>query len=152
MKSTSLTAKGKGLTGLVVAASAIAAVGGILFGFDTGVISGAILFIAKQWSPRLSSPSSVVDERKWVKWVTWVIHYVPRARARVVALRTADRERDREGGGREARRWQPHSCRGSAEWFSLICVRGKQHEISAGTPDHRTSRCICEGHETSAEH
>jgi hypothetical protein len=70
MKSTSLTAKGKGLTGLVVAASAIAAVGGILFGFDTGVISGAILFIAKQWSPRLSSPSSVVDERKWVKWVT----------------------------------------------------------------------------------
>jgi MFS transporter, SP family, galactose:H+ symporter len=50
MKSTSLTAKGKGLTGFVVAASAIAAVGGILFGFDTGVISGAILFIAKQWS------------------------------------------------------------------------------------------------------
>jgi MFS transporter, SP family, galactose:H+ symporter len=50
MKSTSLTAKGKGLTGFVVAASAIAAVGGILFRFDTGVISGAILLIAKQWS------------------------------------------------------------------------------------------------------
>ena len=37
------------LTGFVVVVSAIAAVGGILFGFDTGVISGAILFIAKQW-------------------------------------------------------------------------------------------------------
>ena len=38
------------LTTYVLVASAIAAVGGILFGFDTGVISGAILFIAKQWS------------------------------------------------------------------------------------------------------
>jgi sugar porter (SP) family MFS transporter len=37
------------LTVFVIVASAIAAVGGILFGFDTGVISGAILFITKQW-------------------------------------------------------------------------------------------------------
>lgn len=37
------------LTGWVIVAASIAAVGGILFGFDTGVISGAILFIAKQW-------------------------------------------------------------------------------------------------------
>jgi sugar porter (SP) family MFS transporter len=39
----------KGLTRFILVASIIAAVGGILFGFDTGVISGAILFIAKQW-------------------------------------------------------------------------------------------------------
>lgn len=38
------------LTGFVVLAASIAAVGGVLFGFDTGVISGAILFIVKQWS------------------------------------------------------------------------------------------------------
>ncbi|MFL6648882.1 MAG: sugar porter family MFS transporter [Sulfurifustaceae bacterium] len=37
------------LTGFVIVAASIAAVGGILFGFDTGVISGAILFIVKQW-------------------------------------------------------------------------------------------------------
>lgn len=37
------------LTGFVIVAASIAAVGGILFGFDTGVISGAILFITKQW-------------------------------------------------------------------------------------------------------
>lgn len=37
------------LTGFVIIAASIAAVGGILFGFDTGVISGAILFITKQW-------------------------------------------------------------------------------------------------------
>ncbi len=38
------------LTAYVLVAAAIAAIGGILFGFDTGVISGAILFIAKQWN------------------------------------------------------------------------------------------------------
>ncbi len=37
------------LTGFIIVASTVAAVGGILFGFDTGIISGAILFIAKQW-------------------------------------------------------------------------------------------------------
>src|SRR5581483_4462988 len=43
-------AKRSKLTTYVLVAAAIAAIGGILFGFDTGVISGAILFIAKQWS------------------------------------------------------------------------------------------------------
>ncbi|MBI3804221.1 MAG: sugar porter family MFS transporter [Nitrospirae bacterium] len=38
------------LTTYVLVAAAIAAIGGILFGFDTGVISGAILFIVKQWN------------------------------------------------------------------------------------------------------
>ena len=50
METKKLTLKQKGLTGYVLVASAIAAVGGILFGFDTGVISGAILFIVKQWN------------------------------------------------------------------------------------------------------
>lgn len=37
------------LTGFVIVAACIAAIGGVLFGFDTGVISGAILFIVKDW-------------------------------------------------------------------------------------------------------
>src|SRR5205085_2386190 len=37
------------LTGFVIVVASIAAVGGVLFGFDTGVISGAILFLKKQW-------------------------------------------------------------------------------------------------------
>ena len=45
METKKLTLKQKGLTGYILIASVIAAVGGILFGFDTGVISGAILFI-----------------------------------------------------------------------------------------------------------
>ena len=43
------TLRQKGLTRYILVATAIAAVGGVLFGFDTGVISGAMLFIAKQW-------------------------------------------------------------------------------------------------------
>ncbi|MCM2466243.1 sugar porter family MFS transporter [Methanoculleus oceani] len=38
------------ITGLVLVVAAIAAVAGILFGFDTGVISGAILFINEEFS------------------------------------------------------------------------------------------------------
>jgi sugar porter (SP) family MFS transporter len=49
LESKSKTQARGGLTGFILAASVIAAVGGILFGFDTGVISGAILFITKQW-------------------------------------------------------------------------------------------------------
>jgi MFS transporter, SP family, galactose:H+ symporter len=37
------------LTRILIIATAISAVGGILFGFDTGVISGAILFIQQDW-------------------------------------------------------------------------------------------------------
>ncbi|MCW4030332.1 MAG: sugar porter family MFS transporter [Candidatus Bathyarchaeota archaeon] len=35
---------------ILIVATAIAAVGGILFGFDTGIISGAILYIQKDWN------------------------------------------------------------------------------------------------------
>ncbi len=49
METKKLTLKQRGLTRFIVVASVIAAVGGILFGFDTGVISGAILFIKEQW-------------------------------------------------------------------------------------------------------
>jgi sugar porter (SP) family MFS transporter len=49
MESKTPTSAGGDLTTFIIVASAIAAVGGVLFGFDTGVISGAILFIHKQW-------------------------------------------------------------------------------------------------------
>lgn len=38
------------ITVILIVATAIAAVGGILFGFDTGIISGAILYIQKDWN------------------------------------------------------------------------------------------------------
>lgn len=39
----------KGLKGFVYIAVGVAAIGGLLFGYDTGVISGTILFIQKQY-------------------------------------------------------------------------------------------------------
>ncbi len=47
----------KGLKGFVYVAVGVAAIGGLLFGYDTGVISGAILFIQKQYNL-----SSVMEE------------------------------------------------------------------------------------------
>ena len=29
---------------------------------------------------------------------------------------------------------------GQANWYSVICVRGKQHEISTGTPDLKLAK------------
>ncbi|HEY5367657.1 MAG TPA: sugar porter family MFS transporter [Hanamia sp.] len=46
-----------GLKGFVYVAVGVAAVGGLLFGYDTGVISGAILFIQKQYTL-----SSIMEE------------------------------------------------------------------------------------------
>ncbi|MGD2279022.1 MAG: sugar porter family MFS transporter [Candidatus Omnitrophota bacterium] len=45
----------------VYVVAAIAAIGGILFGFDTGVISGALLFIKKQWALGATSQEFIVS-------------------------------------------------------------------------------------------
>jgi sugar porter (SP) family MFS transporter len=46
---TSLHAAEAANTGFVVAAAVFAALGGLLFGYDTGVISGAVIFLTKQF-------------------------------------------------------------------------------------------------------
>lgn len=46
---------------LAYAAAAVAAIGGILFGFDTGIISGAILFVQQDFSLTLSERSWAVS-------------------------------------------------------------------------------------------
>ena len=49
------------LKGLVYFAVGVAALGGLLFGYDTGVISGAILFITKQFSLSATMEEIVVS-------------------------------------------------------------------------------------------
>ena len=47
--------------GFVYFAVAIAAIGGLLFGYDTGVVSGAILFIKHQFSLSATMEEIVVS-------------------------------------------------------------------------------------------
>jgi len=51
----------KDLKGFVYVAVGVAAIGGLLFGYDTGVISGAILFIKKQFSLSATMEEIVVS-------------------------------------------------------------------------------------------
>jgi len=49
------------VNGFVYFAVAVAALGGLLFGYDTGVISGAILFIKNQFSLSATMEEIVVS-------------------------------------------------------------------------------------------
>lgn len=49
------------VNGLVYFAVGVAALGGLLFGYDTGVISGAILFITRQFSLSNTAEEIVVS-------------------------------------------------------------------------------------------
>ena len=51
----------KSLKGFVYVAVGVAAIGGLLFGYDTGVISGAILFIQKQYGLSATMEEVVVS-------------------------------------------------------------------------------------------
>jgi SP family galactose:H+ symporter-like MFS transporter len=51
----------EGLKGFVYVAVCVAAIGGLLFGYDTGVISGAILFIQKQYALSATMEEIVVS-------------------------------------------------------------------------------------------
>lgn len=53
--------KSKDINGFVIFVACIAALGGILFGFDTAVISGAILFITKQFNLTILQNGFVVS-------------------------------------------------------------------------------------------
>ncbi len=46
---------------IIYAIAAVAALGGVLFGFDTGVISGALLFIKKEWALGAASQEFLVS-------------------------------------------------------------------------------------------
>ena len=52
---------GTQVTGFVYVAVGVAAIGGLLFGYDTGVISGAILFITRQFSLSATMEEIVVS-------------------------------------------------------------------------------------------
>jgi hypothetical protein len=54
--------------------------------------------------------------------------------------RRAGREGDREDTGRKRGDGTLIRVEGQPNWFSLICVRGKQHEISTGTPDLKLAK------------
>ena len=62
MKHSSQNSKKKlSIPPLAYAAAAVAAIGGILFGFDTGIISGAILFVQHDFSMTISERSWAVS-------------------------------------------------------------------------------------------
>src|SRR5438128_12628323 len=48
-------------TGFVFAAAAFAALGGLLFGYDTGVISGALIFIKREFGLTTAAEEVVVS-------------------------------------------------------------------------------------------
>jgi len=48
--------------------SAIAAIGGLLFGYDTGVISGALLFIKSDLHASTFEQQAIVASCSWGPW------------------------------------------------------------------------------------